>query len=244
MMNTVFPKSKDLKLSECSFDDMKLQIGERLELELRDSHDHAPIFTRLIGYLRGQGLMVQTPLENGVPWAVREEERILIRVFSGVKAFAFTSTVTRVCVSPFPYLHLSFPSVVHGAEIRKTLRVKVNLAAQLIAGSNTKLPLPVAAKVVDLSVAGVLLNAPPGLGNKGDTLKMKFSFFVEPDHKPVDLEAEAVIQDNLTRKKAGEALSSGIIQYGLAFRGLHWSEAVLLQNLVYQRLIDDYRNIT
>lgn len=242
-MNTVFPESKDIKLSACNFDDMKLQIGERLELELLDSHDHAPLFTRLIGYLHGQGLMVQTPLANGVPLALREDEQILIRVFSGVKAFAFTCTVTRACVSPFPYLHLSFPSVVHGAKIRKTLRVKVNLAAQLIECSHTKLPLPVEAIVVDLSVAGVLLDAPPGLGDKGDTLKMKFSFFVEPDHKPVDMETEAVIQSDLTRKKAGGAASSGMIQYGLAFRGLHWSEAVLLQNLVYQQLIDDYRNI-
>lgn len=244
MMSTVFPESKDIKLSECSFDDMKLQIGERLELELLDSHDHTPIFTRLIGYLRGRGLMVQTPLESGGPMALREKERILVRVFSGVKAFAFTCTVTRACVSPFPYLHLSFPDVVHGAEIRKTMRVKVNLPAQLIAGSNAKLPLPLGALVVDLSIAGVLLDAPPGLGDKGDTLKMKFSFFVEPEHKPVDLEAEAVIQGNLARNKAGKAEAIGMIQYGLAFRGLHWAEAVLLQNLVYQRLIDDYRNIT
>lgn len=239
----VFPESKDIKLSECSFDAMKLQIGERLELEFTGQPGHKPYFSRLIGYLHGQGLIVQTPLVNGLPVPLRDEEQVLVRVFSGTQAFAFTSTVVRICVSPFFYLHLSFPAVVHGAEIRRTLRVKVNLAALLTGGSNAKLTLPIEAVVADLSIAGILLDAPPGLGGKGDTLKIKFSFFVEPDNKPVDLEANTVIQSTLTRKRAEGLASPGRIQYGLAFRGMHWAEAVLLQNLVYQRLIDSHRNI-
>lgn len=242
-MNSIFPDSKDIRLSQCGFDDMKLQIGERLELELLDSRDHAPRFTRLVGYLQGQGLIVQTPLMNGMPLALREDERVLVRLFSGVKAFAFTCTVTRICTSPFPYLHLSFPHEVHGAEIRKTLRVKADLAAQLTAADKAKFPLPADAVIIDLSIAGVLLEAPPGLGGKGDKVKLKFSFFVEPDNKPVDLETEAVIQSTPVRKQAGKCAAPESVQYGLSFRGLHWSEAVLLQNLVYQRLIEDHRNI-
>lgn len=243
MAAQAFPESKDIKLSRCSFDAMKLQTGERLELEFTGQAGHKPYFSRLIGYLHGQGLIVQTPLLNGLPVPLRDEEQILVRVFSGTRAFAFTSTVVRICVSPFHYLHLSFPTVVQGAEIRKTLRVKVNLAALVTGGSNVKLPLPVEAVVADLSIAGALLDAPPGLGEKGDQLKIKFSFFAEPDNKPVDMEAETVIQSTLARKRAEGLAPPGLIQYGLAFQGLHWPEAVLLQNLVYQRLIDSHRNI-
>ena len=156
-----FPESKDIKLTECSFDAMKLQIGERLELDFIGQVGHKPYFSRLIGYLYDQGLIVQTPLINGLPVTLRNDEPVLVRVFSGTQAFAFTSTVVRICVSPFFYLHLSFPPVVQGAEIRKTLRVKVNLAARLTQGSNVKLSLPIEAVVADLSIAGILLDAHP-----------------------------------------------------------------------------------
>ena len=61
----LFPEKPDLQVATCEFDEMNLQIGERIELERMESADKTRYFTTLIGYMRNQSLLIKTPIVDG-----------------------------------------------------------------------------------------------------------------------------------------------------------------------------------
>jgi hypothetical protein len=239
MAETGIPANKDLKLIPCHFDDMNLQVEDRLEIVLEESVDKTPHFATLIGYARDDALVLRTPLVNGLPLPMREEEQVLVRVFSGLKAYSFSAIVVRVGFSPFPHIYLSFPPTVNGIEIRKSLRVKVDLRAA-VSGPDP-MPVQMEGHFINISVMGAELVAPVGIGAKGDHIKVSFSFFAEPEQHPVDLTLEALVQ-NVKLPKAEEG-HGNLAHYGLAFQRVAWDQAVLIQNLVYRQLLGSHRNI-
>lgn len=232
----------NLSVVDYSFDDMHLQAGERVQIELRVGAEQQRLLTTLVGYADGESVLIRTPLANGLPLTLAEGEKVVVRAFSGQTAFAFTSTIQRVCTSPFAYVHLSYPSTVRGAMIRDALRVRANLAAQV---TNLRLGVearPVPAILSDISTAGASLDAYEPLGKEGDVLSLAFTFYIKPHDYDVNLRITAAIQ---TRREQEEADPSGrnIIRHGVRFQGLHASEIILLQNLVYQLMVDDHHNI-
>ena len=52
-----------------------------------------------------------------------------MRSFSGQNAFAFASTITRICKIPCEYLHLSFPDTIEAIVIRKATRIRTRIIA-------------------------------------------------------------------------------------------------------------------
>lgn len=49
-------------------------------------------------------------MEKGLLFQFKEEERLLVRVFSGVQVFSFVSFVERLFLAGLYYMHLSFPT--------------------------------------------------------------------------------------------------------------------------------------
>ena len=232
--------TKDLKLIPCHFDDMNLQVEDRLEIVLEESVDKTPHFATLIGYARDDALVLRSPLVNGLPLPMREDEQVLVRVFSGLKAYSFIAVVVRVAFSPFPHIYLSFPSIVNGIEIRKSMRVKVEIKA-VVSGPPDPVPVQTEGHITNISVMGAQLVAPIGIGAKGDHIKVSFSFLAEPEQHPVNMALEALVQ-SVKLPKAEEG-HDNLAHYGLAFQRVAWDQAVLIQNLVYRQLLGSHRNI-
>jgi c-di-GMP-binding flagellar brake protein YcgR len=83
----------------------------------------------LIGGLEGKSLVISAPERDGKLVFVKEGQAWDIRGFSGQEVFTFQLEVTKVAFSPFPYVHLSWPTAnaVTRAPVRSTRRAVCNL---------------------------------------------------------------------------------------------------------------------
>src|SRR5205823_7890283 len=85
-------------------------------------------------WIKDEYLIVKIPIDQGMPIALAEGDRVTIRVFSGVNVCSFACTVERVFGRPLLYAHLSFPRSIQGTSLRAAMRVRVDIPAHLSAG--------------------------------------------------------------------------------------------------------------
>ena len=235
----LFPEKPGLQVAPCEFDEMNLQIGERVELERIDSADKTRYFTTLIGYMRNQSLLVKTPIAGGLPLSIADEAVMAVRVFSGTKAFAFVVPVMRVCTSPAHYIHLAFPSTIQCAEIRKALRVSLRLTAKAKAVNVREFPQEV--EITDLSISGAHVESDKLLGQKGQHLQLSLAFRINPNDYEAHLNVKARIQSVEHHTPAREG--AAVYVHGVEFEDLGSAESILLQSYIYQLLIAEHHRI-
>ena len=229
MAEALFPyKPQDIK--QCSFDDMNLQIGDRLELQRIPPGLNPRLFTRVIGHVP-ESLLVRTPLYKNLPANLQEGDRLYIRAFSGTRAFGFESRVQRLCIAPFLYMHLEVPAQVQCVEIRREERLPVKLLAQ-VRGAGDWQPV----LMLDLAEGGSLVESSHPLGEAGSEVELKFSFPLEHLEQEVTL----TVQGRLRTVGASQRREDGITvhRYGIEFKPLPGNEAVLLQNFLFKLLLD------
>jgi c-di-GMP-binding flagellar brake protein YcgR len=230
-----FPTRKDIKIVPCEFEDMNLQLGERLELELLSSSGHPRYVTTLIGCIPRESLLVRTPVVNAVAVPIREDERILVRLFSGTKVFSFETPVMRVCVSPSHYLHLAFPRQIQCADIRSAIRMTTGLPGIVRKATDVTGEHPVRVTITNISIGGAHVAVRENLGNVGAELQLRFGFRLHPNDYEVHVETTATIQSVTPAGKGYE--------YGLHFENLGSAQTILLQNFVYQLLVEEHKHI-
>ena len=223
-----------------TLDQLQPHVGDRLQLELlADVARGGPYFTLLIGYVPGHSVLVRTPLMQNVPVPVREGDPVLVRTFSGRHASSFESTVTRVCRSPFPYLHLAYPQTVRQTLIRGAIRVRVNLAGTALNPDYTDSDLPNPITIADLSVSGALLQSHTALGETGNKIELAFKFLVQPNNYEVRLTTSADIQ-SLRNSRQG---NDDTFVHGVRFQHLHTTESLLLQSFIQQIVLADRSSV-
>ena len=220
----------------CRYEDMRLQTGDRLQIELPVDGSRAHYFTSLIGHVDGQSVLARTPIVQGAPIAVREGSPALLRAFSGKYAYAFETTVLKVCRTPFAYLHLAYPAAVRATAVRGAARVQVELPATAV---NRRDPrgIPVGCTIVDLSVGGAQVECQRSLGGAGETVQMFFKFRLEPNGYDVKMSPEAEIQT--VRRQRDDSSGEDVYSHGVRFGDMHATEALLLQSYIQQVLLAD-----
>lgn len=218
------------------FGELKLHAGDRLQIELPTKRHDLRYFTTLVGYVKDLSVLVRTPVVNGLSLPMRDGETLIVRGFSGVEAFSFESTVARVCLAPFPYLHLSFPHTISTTPVRHEVRVKVNIPVKITQGGSGKIS---HATISNVSATGIQIESQDEFGGKDDEVTVSFHFNIPPNGYEAHIESSAVIQ-----KVTLQDSSAGIaFQYGVKLHGLHSSQAILLQNLIYQQLLENHHNL-
>jgi len=219
-------------VTEYQFDDMHLRVGDRFQLE---SHAH-PVqrhYGTLVGYAPGQSVLVRTPFVNGLPVPYTEGQALTARAFTGVGLFAFDTAVQRVCVSPFHYLHLDFPSEVRGVQIRTTERVKVTMPTQV---STAGMQVP--GVITDIGIGGAMLECDRQLRG-GECLSVYVTFSLEQMQIKAGFEAEATVHRRLDSTQPDQA--TPLHCYGLEFENITLGQRVMLQNFVYHQLLQDHQ---
>jgi c-di-GMP-binding flagellar brake protein YcgR len=140
--------------------DLKLQIGELIQLQPRDGEDGRRMQVKVIGYLPGHSLLVTTPRIRDKVMIIREGQPFVVRMMAGNRIVGFASTVLRSCGRPYPYLHLSCPEEMQQIVVRKAQRVRVKLFASLKNDNpDYKTAKPRSATIVDISTTGALLTS-------------------------------------------------------------------------------------
>ncbi len=220
------------------FDHLKLHVGDRLQIEI-PSHQHDQrYFTTLVGYVSNLSILVRNPVVHGLTLPMRDNERLIVRGFSGLETFSFETTVERVCLSPFPYLHLAYPHAIRTMPVRNEMRIKTRLPVRISTGQGDT---AIEAIISNMSSGGILIDAAEELGKVHDEIGVSFHITVQPNDYQAHIEAQAVIQNTSIRNNPeGEFL----FQYGVKLLNLHSSQAILLQSMIYQALLEDHHNIT
>lgn len=224
-------KDNGSQQSTFPFEEMKLKVGDRLQIQPPAQLSSERFIVKLIGYVNNTSLLVTSPIDtNGLRLQLIEGEKLVVRVFSSQNAFGFASTIEKVCKLPFEYLHLSFPNEVQGMVIRKAPRVRTKIIAAVVTctqGSDSA-----SAIISNLSASGALLDARRNLGEKGDVLKI--SFRVNLHNIDAYLTVTAAVRAVFT----DEVDSGGLIHHGLEFVDLQPNDSVILQSMIYQQMIE------
>lgn len=216
-----------------TFADMRLRVGDRIQLQPPAAISTERFIVRLIGYLDKVSLMVTMPIANSLAIPVREHDKIVARVFSSQKAFGFDCAVMRVCKLPYQYLHLSFPSVVQGAVVRTSPRIRTKIIASIthadIGDRSEKMP----GVIVDLSADGAQVRSRQQLGDKSQEILL--SFRISLHEVDTLLTTRAVIRNVIHDEEGTDPLR---YHHGIQFLDLASSDRMILQSLIYQQMIE------
>lgn len=177
-------------LQNAEFAEMDLRIGQRVQLVLLDPFEEKH-YTKLIGYVDNEFVMVQTPQAKGWDVPLREGQAVEVRLFSGVSIFQFSSYIKAILLNPRNYVLLNFPEQVQKSRLRSQARVPVSLPVRM-----TDLPEDQQRfQVVDLSSGGASLAGPVKLGAIGDAFSLTLSFHLETSGQIEQFEMACTIQN-------------------------------------------------
>ncbi len=112
------------------FAEMDLRIGQRVQLVLMDPYEEKH-YTKLIGYVENEFVMLQIPQSKGWDVPLREGQSVEVRLFSGVSIFQFSTRIQAVLINPRNYVLLNFPEKVQKSRLRSQARVPVSLPVRI-----------------------------------------------------------------------------------------------------------------
>ena len=212
------------------FEDMRLAVGDKLQLSLPSNVSDDRCMVRLIGYVEDITLIVSAPSSGQWHTQLIEGDQVAIRVFSGQNAFGFNVRLDKIIRLPFEYLHLSFPRHIVGKVIRSSRRIKTEIAAA-IAGNQGP------AIISNLSATGAEVRANSNPGQLGATIRLSFALKIHGVETPMSL--QAVIR-SLKQDHDG---AEGALRCGVEFQGLQPKDVAALQSLVYQEIVEHPHNL-
>ena len=224
-----------------TFDDLKLKAEDRLQLEPPSQLARERFSVKVIGYLRGASILVTVPITaSGLRLQLMENEKVVMRSFSGQNAFGFACTIERIIKIPYEYMHLSFPDNIQGIKVRKAPRIKTRIIAS-VQDSNSSKAAKVSALISDVSANGVSLESKQPLGEKGDILFLAFR--VQLHNVDAYLSVKGVIRAVFSGDALSESQKSGHIRHGIEFLELQPNDSVVLQSMIYQQMIENPHNV-
>lgn len=230
----------DIPETGFTFQDMRLRVGDRIQLQPPATVGTERYIVRLIGYLENATLLVTMPLENGLRVPLRENDKIVARVFTSQKAFGFTTTIERVCKIPYDYLHLSFPYAIQGSIVRKSPRVRTKVITSVTRPEETDESKRQSGLIVNLSADGALVRARQPLADKGDSLRMAFR--VNLHNVDAFLTVNAIVR-SVFRDENGEGSAAPMHNHGVQFLELKPNDSVILQSMIYQQMIEQPQSL-
>lgn len=217
-----------------SLDQIKLNIGDTLQLQFQSEVETSRCVVTLIGYLVDQGVIVTTPVLNGSIMMIREGQIFVVRLFSGKTAYAFTAEANKITSIPFPHMHLSYPKEVRGLVVRGSSRARANIIchASLEDGSGF------ACVARDISIGGALIEAKDKIGEVGS--KLSLSLRVRVNDAEHMLALNCMIRSvNPTRPTTD---GTPPILHGLSFENVSSQDTLVISTLLYQNMVNEKDN--
>lgn len=208
------------------FEDMRLKVGDRLQVQLPNTVSQDRQIVKLIGYVDSVCLLVSAPSGAGFLKSLVEGDRIVVRIFSGQGAFGFVCFLDRIIRLPFEYLHLSFPREIQGLMIRKAPRVKTEIEVKVDTSSGK-----VDAFVANLSATGMSLRSQAQLGAKGDEISFTLPLALYDVKTELKLRGKIRAITSIPLEGGGEEH-----QVGMELVDVRPEETLILQSVVHHEL--------
>ncbi len=199
-----------------SQDMASLSIGNSVQLQIGGTG----YVVTLIGYLKGQGFIVTTPVERGNPIRPEEGQPVVVRFFSDRRAHEFRTVVQHVAKMPYPHLHLAYPEETHELRERQHDRIKLNITGHADISDGKRL----SCIVQDISMGGALIAVNDRAGALNDKLVLTLHVVVNGVEYSLSLDSEI----RSVRIAASTGGSAPPVMQGLAFRDLSKEEILAL----------------
>jgi c-di-GMP-binding flagellar brake protein YcgR len=197
------------ELGGSSLDQLKLEIGDSIQLQFLTGTEKSRCLVTLIGYLAEQSVIVSMPVIDGRLAPIREGQNLVARFFSGRNAYAFSAVAKKATITPYPYLHLSYPREVRGLVVRSSPRVEAHIDCH----ASTEDGNSYRCVARDISVDGALIACREEMGKVGDKLLLKLPFKIDGDEHVLDLNCQ-IRSVNTSQASANEM---PVNLFGLAF---------------------------
>ena len=220
------------------FESLKLQVGGRVQCISHRKIKPIQLFSTLIGYAKDEYIIIKTPIENGALAVVQVGDKLTIRVFSGVSVCWFLCTVLRIFSLPLNCMHLSFPAAIQGTRLRATMRVKVDIAAQLAAPELATLSV----SMINLSASGTLIESATALPASLSSVNLSFALSQSNGNPPTNIDTRATIR-NMNEDKPVASNQAETFIYGLEFVDIDPIYRLMLQNMAYEAFIENRARI-
>lgn len=212
---------------------IKPQVGELVQLRLLKLNQASYYSVRLVGYIKGQSILVMTPMVAGVPLILADGEPVEVRMVTGSNIYAFQTSIQRLCISPVHYMHLEYPLEVRTQPLRKSPWARVNLSATVTNAQGAQ----EVVRIVNLSADGVQLHAQASMGEPGGQVRLSFRAVMDDVSATLNLDA-TILHVHMQATHAGPEIEAGMLEYGLAFRDVAATDALWLKGLVYRYIAE------
>ncbi len=210
------------RLEIVRFTSIGIEPGEILQMQISDETEQR-YGVRLIGFLEKKSVLVTPPVVNEEVILMRAGQGVMLRGFAGKHAYAFSSTVLRVCNMPYPYLHLSYPIEVRGMKIRKAVRTRSNVIGSVWREENPGRKF--SCTIEDISFTGAQITSEENLGEADARIVLYFR--VAGQGSAAYVTAPAVIRRIFETEGTKH-------RFGIEFMNLEQGDSFALQVLFYQ----------
>jgi c-di-GMP-binding flagellar brake protein YcgR len=207
-----------------------IAIGELLQISpLSDDTKTIKYFVKYLGGLDKKSIICTLPEVDEKVVFIKLHSGLQVQLFSGKDVYKFTTSVDAVFSTPYPHMHIKFPKIVYGKNLRRNQRVSVSIISSLINRTPGEfVNLKSAGRIVDLSLGGAMIDASKIIGTQHDDLEC--SFKINQDGYEVILAIPCVL-----RSIAEATNDSGAIIYkhGVQFKEIAFQDKAVLQNYIF-----------
>ncbi len=216
------------------FKDIKLLVGESIQLQNPADKSKERIFVKLVGYREGKSIVVTMPKLGGVEIQVQKGHKFIARLFSVKTVYAFSVAVLETKRTPYPYMHMTYPQKVESVVVRNAQRVGVELIVSVQNEDPDKtLDEAASAKMTDISTGGSKLTTVDSIGDVGDDISISAKFKVGGVDQYVQILA---IIRRADFHVANDEQTKDLYIYGLEFRFVEETDRLILHGFVYEQL--------
>ncbi len=213
---------------------LKILVGDTLQLQRAGGDTGERYASTVIGFVPGKSLLVTTPMVNDKPVLVWEGQQFTVRMLQGTYIQGFVARVLHNQMTPYPYIHLSFPQEVEYIEVRNADRVATDIPVII---RNVKLPDNKAnwksVSIKDISSSGAKLESMSRIGEKNDVLQLRFKLYVCSKEEELELQTNIM---HLEEPSEGVGADEwGLFVFGTKFQEPGRLEQVLIQNYVMEQ---------
>jgi c-di-GMP-binding flagellar brake protein YcgR len=149
---------------------LTLPVGILLNLQILGDRSGHRIQAKVLGYKPGESLIAEVPGARLLPIDLRLGDELAARCLVGRRIIGFMCTVLRVCTSPYPYFHLTFPQRVEQTEVRQSERAAIAIPTRVSTLSEEKID----AEIRDISASGAMLSVKQPVGEIGQKIRVAF----------------------------------------------------------------------
>ena len=205
---------------------MKITPGTSLHIQASIDPSTHYDSVKLIGWLEKAGVMLSAVNSQGSILPFREGQSIRVKTIAGKDVVSFEAMIEKVCFTPFPYFHLSWPETLQIRQLRNSLRVNTQLIASVSGDGIHSTP----ARITNLSASGAMLESSELKLETDQEITMALRLHAAGiDHT---MSIKAIVRNQKSEPPATS------VQYGLAFIPLPTTERLVLEHYIFSSILE------